>query len=48
MTIKNFILRAMEHDPLTEAVARKILKRILQFLGYNAPKELPEPQKQDP
>lgn len=48
MTIKDFILRAMEHDPLTEAAAQKKLKRILQFLGYNTPKELPEPQKQDP
>jgi hypothetical protein len=48
MTIKDFILRAMEHDPLTEAAAQKILKRILQLLGYNAPKELLEPQKQDP
>lgn len=46
MTIKDLILRAMEHDPLTEAAAQKILKRILQLLGYSAPKELHEPKEQ--
>ena len=48
MTIKEFVLRAMEYDPLSEATAQKILRHILQILGYGVPKELPEPHKQDP
>lgn len=41
MTIREFILRAMEYDPMTESAAQTILKRILRILGC-APKELPE------
>lgn len=48
MTIKEFILRAMEHDPITETTAQKILRRILLILGYGTPKALPEPKEQDP
>lgn len=47
MTIKDFLLRAMEHDPITESTAQKILRRILLILGYGAPKVLPEPKEQD-
>lgn len=44
MTIKEFILRAMEYAPMTEEAAQTILRRILGFLGYGVPKQLPEPK----
>lgn len=48
MRIKDFILRAMEYDPITEATAQKLLQRILKILGYGMPKELPDSKEQDP
>lgn len=48
VTIKDFILRSTEHDPLTEAAAQKKRKRILQLQVYSAPKELSESKEQDP
>lgn len=48
MTIKQFLLCAMEYRPISESIAYKILKRILLLLGYGPPKELPEPQEQIP
>lgn len=43
MTVKDFILRAMEYEPMSETTAQKILKQILLLLGFGIPKELPEP-----
>lgn len=48
MTIKEFILTAMQYKSMSESTAQKILKRLLLLLGYDPPKELPEPEKQDP
>ena len=48
MTVKEFILRAMEYEPMSETTAQKILKRILLLLGFDMPKELPEPKKEHP
>lgn len=48
MTVKDFILRAMEYEPMSETTAQKILKRILLLLGFGIPKELPEPGEEAP
>ena len=48
MTVKDFILRAMEYEPMSETTAQKILKRILLLLGVGIPKELPEPREDAP
>ena len=48
MTVKEFILRAMEYEPISETTAQKILKRILLLLGFSIPKELPEPREEAP
>ena len=42
MTVKEFILRAMEYEPISETTAQRILKRILILLGFCMQKELPE------
>ena len=48
MTVKDFILRAMEYEPMSETTAQKILKRILLLLGFGIPKELTEPREEAP
>ena len=48
MTVKDFILRAMEYEPMSETTAQKILKRILLLLGFGIPKELPAPREEAP
>ena len=48
MTVKDFILRAMEYEPMSETTAQKILKRILLLLGFGIPKELPESREEAP
>lgn len=48
MTVKDFILRAMEYEPMSETTAQKILKRILLLLGFGIPKGLPEPREEAP
>jgi hypothetical protein len=48
MTIKDFILRAMEYEPMSETTAQKILKRILLLLGFGILKQLPEPREEAP
>lgn len=42
MTIKKFILTALQYESMSESTAQKILKRILLLLGYDPPRELPE------
>ena len=48
MTVKEFIQRAMECKPMSDAAAQRILTRILILLGYAPPKALPEPKKEHP
>jgi hypothetical protein len=48
MTVKEFILRAVEYEPMSETTAQKILKRILHLLGFGMPKELPESREEAP
>lgn len=48
MTVKEFILRAMEYEPISETTAQKILKRILILLGFGMQKELPESGEEAP
>jgi hypothetical protein len=48
MTVKEFILRAMEYEPMSETTAQKILKRILLLLGFGMPRELPKPGEEAP
>lgn len=48
MTVKEFILRAMEYEPIPETTAQKILKRILILLGFGMQKELPESSQKAP
>lgn len=42
MTIKEFILAALQYESMSESTAQKILKRILLRLGYDPRGELPE------
>jgi hypothetical protein len=48
MTVKEFILCAMEYKPMSETTAQKILTRILVLLGFGMPKELPESREETP
>lgn len=48
MTVKDFILRAMEYETMSETTAQKILKRILILLGFGMQKELPESNQKAP
>lgn len=48
MTVKEFIMRAMEYEPMSETTAQKILKRILIQLGLGMQKELPESGEEAP
>lgn len=45
MTIREFILNALEYKPISASTALKILQRVLKRLGYRTPKALPEPQE---
>lgn len=45
MTIKELILRALQHDPLSESAAQRILLRILEILSRGHRRELPEPNE---
>lgn len=48
MTVKEFILRAMGYEPISETTAQKSLKRILILLGFGMQKELPESSQKAP
>lgn len=48
MTVKEFILRAVEYEPMLETTAQKILKQILHLLGFGMQKELPESGEEAP
>ena len=48
MTVKEFILRAMVYEPISESSAQKILNRILILLGFGMQKELPESSQKAP
>lgn len=48
MTVKEFVLRSMEHEPMSETTAQNILKRILHLLGFGMPKELAETGEEAP